>query len=61
MMGYKLMIDKDSMYNTPPCWNIYILSLVLDWLEEQGGVAGMEVLKSQKPLLTTSLTTAEAV
>jgi phosphoserine aminotransferase len=48
MMGYKLMIDKDSMYNTPPCWNIYILSLVLDWLEEQGGVAGMEVLKSQK-------------
>jgi phosphoserine aminotransferase len=42
------MIEKDSMYNTPPCWNIYVLGLVLDWLEKQGGVAGMEALKSQK-------------
>lgn len=36
MMNYKTMIDKDSMYNTPPCWCIYMLGLVLDWLEEQG-------------------------
>lgn len=48
MMSYKRMIDKDSMYNTPPCWNIYILGLVLDWLEKQGGVSGMEVQKSEK-------------
>ena len=33
MMNYKTMIDKDSMYNTPPCWCIYMLGLVLDWLE----------------------------
>ena len=39
MMNYKTMIDKDSMYNTPPCWCIYMLGLVLDWLEEQGGIA----------------------
>jgi phosphoserine aminotransferase len=38
MMNYKTMIDKDSMYNTPPCYNIYILGLVLKWLEKQGGV-----------------------
>ena len=48
MMNYKTMIDKDSMYNTPPCWCIYMLGLVLDWLEGQGGVAGMEKIKHQK-------------
>ena len=48
MMSYKAMIDKDSMYNTPPCWCIYMLGLVLDWLEEQGGVEGMEAIKHGK-------------
>ena len=42
IMSYRTMIEKDSMLNTPPCWCIYILDLVLDWLEEQGGVAAME-------------------
>ena len=42
MMNYQTMIEKDSMYNTPPCWCIYMLGLTLDWVEEQGGVAGME-------------------
>ena len=48
MMSYKAMIDKDSMYNTPPCWCIYMLGLVLDWLEEQGGIPGMEAIKHKK-------------
>jgi len=51
MMNYKTMIDKDSMYNTPPCWCIYMLGLVLDWLEEQGGVEGMERIKHGKAQL----------
>ena len=51
MMSYQRMIDKDSMYNTPPCWNIYMLGLVLDWLEKQGGVAGMEKQKKEKAAL----------
>ncbi len=51
IMSYKTMIDNDSMYNTPPCWNIYILGLVLDWLEKQGGVAGMEKIKREKAKL----------
>ena len=46
MMNYKTMIDKDSMYNTPPCWCIYMLGLVLDWVEEQGGLEGMEKLRN---------------
>ena len=45
MMDYQTMIDKDSMYNTPPCWAIYMLGLTLDWVEENGGVEGMEKLK----------------
>lgn len=48
MMSYQRMIDKDSMYNTPPCYNIYMLGLTLDWLKKQGGVAGMERIKHEK-------------
>ena len=46
MMNYKTMIDKDSMYNTPPCWCIYMLGLVLDWLESKGGIPGMELVSA---------------
>ena len=48
MMDWQTMIDKDSMYNTPPCWCIYMLGLTLDWVEENGGVPGMEKRKIQR-------------
>jgi len=48
MMNYQTMIDKDSMYNTPPCYNIYMLGLVLKWLEKQGGVTAMSELRREK-------------
>ena len=48
MMNYQTMIDKGSMYNTPPCWCIYMLGLTLDWINEQGGLEGMEKLKWQR-------------
>ena len=48
MFNYQTQIDKNSMYNTPPCWCIYILGLVMDWLESKGGVAGMEKIKHSK-------------
>ena len=51
MLSYKRMIEKDSMYNTPPCWSIYILGLVLDWVEEQGGVQGMLQLREERSKL----------
>lgn len=51
IMDYQTMIEKESMYNTPPCWCIYMLSLMLDWLEEQGGVAEMEQINTQKAQL----------
>ncbi|NCB62632.1 MAG: 3-phosphoserine/phosphohydroxythreonine transaminase [Clostridia bacterium] len=48
MMNYKTMIDKESMYNTPPCWCIYMLGLTLDWLDSLGGIPGMEAIKGAK-------------
>ena len=48
LMNYQLMIDADSMINTPPCYTIYMLGLVLEWLETQGGVEGMSKLKTEK-------------
>ena len=48
VMSYKTLIEKDSMLNTPPCWCIYMLSLMLSWLEEQGGVAAMQQLKRER-------------
>ena len=48
MMNYKTMIEKDSMYNTPPCWCIYMLGLNLEYLESLGGVEAMEKIKGGK-------------
>lgn len=48
MMNYETMIEKDSMYNTPPCWCIYMLGLTIDWIEETGGVMEMEKRNSYK-------------
>ena len=51
MLNYKTMIDKDSMYNTPPCYNIYMLGLVMKWLQKQGGLPAMEKLRREKSAL----------
>ena len=51
MLNYTTLIEADSMYNTPPCWCIYMLGLVLEWLEERGGVEGMEKIKHAKAQL----------
>ena len=48
VMSYRTLIDSDSMLNTPPCWCIYMLGLVLDWLESMGGVEGMAQLKRER-------------
>ncbi len=51
VMSYREMIEHDSMLNTPPCWCIYMLSLVLDWLRERGGVEGMKELRRERAAL----------
>ena len=51
MMSYKVMVQSDSMLNTPPCWCIYMLSLTLDWVRENGGVRGMDARKRARAAL----------
>ena len=43
MFNYKVMAENDSMYNTPPCWPIYMCKLVLEWIQNDiGGLEKME-------------------
>lgn len=49
MLNYKTIIDKESMYNTPPCFCIYMTGLVLKYIEEEiGGLAEMEKINNVK-------------
>ena len=51
MLDWKNQADNDSMLNTPPCWCIYVLGLVCDWLEAQGGLEGIEKVNTYKAKL----------
>ena len=52
MLDYKTIIDNDSMYNTPPCWCIYMTGLVLNYIEKEvGGLAKMEEQNNAKAKL----------
>jgi len=49
MFNYGVMAKNDSMYNTPPCWSIYICKLVLEWIKEEiGGLPAMEARNLKK-------------
>ena len=49
MMNYKVQADADSLYNTPPCWTIYICGLVLEWIKETyGDLEGMKAHNEKK-------------
>ena len=51
MFDYKLMADNDSMYNTPPCYCIYVAKLVYEWIKELGGLKEMKKLNEKKASL----------
>jgi len=51
MLSYKTYIEKDSMFNTPPCFAIYTVKLVLEWIKEQGGLEAIEKVNDQKQKL----------
>lgn len=48
MLDYKIMADNGSMYNTPPCYPIYICKLVLEWLKETGGLTERKKINEEK-------------
>jgi phosphoserine aminotransferase len=48
MLNYETYAKSSSMYNTPPTFSIYMTKLVLEWLQELGGVAAMEDINRKK-------------
>ena len=48
MLNYQIHADNDSLYNTPPCYTIYICKLVLEWIKELGGLEKMKELNEAK-------------
>ena len=48
MMKYKTHADANSLYNTPPCYGIYICGKVFKWLKKMGGLQAMKELNEKK-------------
>jgi len=48
MLSYKIHSEKKSLFNTPPTFPIYMVKLVMDWLESNGGIAAMEAKNNEK-------------
>ena len=51
MFDYQAFAKKESMFNTPPTFAWYVTDLVLQWLEQQGGVASMQAINEKKATL----------
>ncbi len=51
MFDYKLMADNDSMYNTPPCYCIYMAGLVFNYLLDNGGLEASKEKNVKKAAL----------
>ena len=48
MLDYQIHIDKESMFNTPPVFPVYVSMLTLEWLKNLGGIEGVEKLNEEK-------------
>lgn len=51
MMNFKIQCDNESLYNTPPCYGIYICGKVFKWLKAQGGLEAMKEKNEAKAKL----------
>ena len=51
MLKFKTQADNDSLYNTPPCYTIYICGKVFKWLKKNGGLAAMQEKNEEKAAL----------
>lgn len=48
MLDYRTHVDKGSMFNTPPCVNVYASMQTLRWYKERGGVKAMQKINEEK-------------
>jgi phosphoserine aminotransferase len=51
MLEWKIMAENGSMYNTPPCYCIYMAKLVYEWLLSIGGLEAMKAHNEKKAAL----------
>jgi phosphoserine aminotransferase len=52
MLTYSTYAKSNSLYNTPPCFAVYTVQLMMKWLEEEiGGLAKMEEINRRKAML----------
>ncbi len=51
LLQYRTHIKEKSLYHTPPAFAVYIVGLVLEWIESQGGVQGMQKRNEAKARL----------
>ena len=51
LLNWQIMVEKESMYNTPNTWGIYVAGLTFQWLKEQGGVEAIEKVNIEKAAL----------
>lgn len=51
MLRYDLHAENNSLYNTPPSFSIYVTTLVMEWIKEQGGLKTMEKKNIEKAAL----------
>lgn len=48
ILDYRTHVNKESMFNTPPCLNIYAMLQTLKWYHQKGGVLGMQKINEEK-------------
>ncbi len=51
MLNYQVQIEKESMFNTPPVFSVYVSMLTLEWLKDQGGIPQIEKKNNEKAAL----------
>lgn len=54
MLNYKVQIEKDSMFNTPAVFPVYVSMLTLQWLKDLGGISEIEKVNNKKAELLYS-------
>ncbi|WP_435625576.1 3-phosphoserine/phosphohydroxythreonine transaminase [Flagellimonas sp.] len=54
MLSYKVHAGKDSMFNTPPVFAVYVSMLTMQWLKDLGGIAAIEEINEKKANLIYS-------
>src|SRR5690606_15487459 len=54
MLNYKVHIEKESMFNTPAVFPVYVTMLTLQWLKDLGGIKAIEKINEQKAALLYS-------